>query len=335
MKHWSIMVAAVFSWHCAVPVELEFEADFAPKVVVNAEFTPDSIWTVLLSRSVAYTDSVDWDQQVLTNASVRIHDPQRFVKSLTHMGQGIYQSSFEHTPIADTRYTIVVTTPGLPEARASSMARSVEAALVDIREFSSTDTTKRSFRVRIRIEDQPGQDYYSLDLDHLQPLCDEEGRSRINQVEGGGTRYRFVRFDSDFSEMRETVADVNDPSLLPTAEGGDYYGEAYFSDRSFEGDSKLIELTMNLPYYDALAPHIRISVANWSKELWSYAEYRILVFPFDPNFIEEAPKVIYSNVSGGLGVFGGIDYEYLRFDHKGNSWDEKALNVGTIQPCVQ
>ncbi len=340
MKRWcGIMVAAVLSWHCTAPVELEFETDFEPKVVVHAEFTPDSVWTVLLGRSVAYTDSVDWDQQVITDASVRILDPQGFVESLTHVSRGLYQSPSGHTPKADIPYTITINVSGLPEAHAFSTARSVEASLIDIRELSSVDETMRSFKVRLRIEDQLGNDYYSLNIDHLQPLCrDEESeRLQVDQVKGGGTLLRYVGFDSDFSAMRESVPEVNDPSGFPSSETDFGFSGAYFSDQSFEGESKLIELTMTVPRYTALAPHIEISVKNWSQELWSYIEYQELVYPFGPNYFEETPKVVYSNVRGGLGVFGGIDYEYLRFDAQGKSWDRDRLNVGHqfIKPCAQ
>lgn len=338
MKPWTIIVAAVFSWHCSVPVELEFESDYTPKVVVNAEFAPDEEWMVQLSRSVAYADSIDWSQYVLTNASVKIHDSQGNMESLIHMGKGIYQSPVSNTPRADTRYTITVNAPGLAEARASSIAPSAEMALVDIREVPSADSTNRSFRVRLRIEDQPGQDYYSLAVQHLRPLCqrEESGRQEINAVEGGGTSAYSTGFDSDFPAMRTSIPDVNDPSGSWSSEAvGFIDGQAYFSDHSFEGESKLIELALNVPHYEALTPHLQIYVANWSEELWFYTEYLFLNYIFEPNIFEDTPKVIYSNVRGGLGVFGGIDYEYLRFDHKGASWNEEDLLVDMIQPCTQ
>ncbi|MYE26341.1 MAG: DUF4249 family protein [Chloroflexi bacterium] len=336
MKPWSVIVLALFFSHCAVPVELEFESGYVPKVVVNAEFTPDDEWTVQLSRSVAYTDSIDWSRHVLTNASVEMHDPQGGVESLIHRGEGVYQSPESNTPRADIQYTIVVDAPGLPKAQASSMAPSAEAALVDLREVSSADSTKRSFRIRLRIVDQPGQDYYSLDVKHLQPSCrNEEGRLVVDQVASGGTIHNYTRFDSNFHEMRETIQEVNDPSSPWPFESGFGYGTSYFSDRSFEGESKLIELAMDVPRYEALVPYIQISVANWSEELWFYTEYLFLPDIFDLNVFEGVPKVTYSNVSGGLGVFGGIDYEYFRIDHEGVPWNEEDLQVDVIESCAQ
>lgn len=341
MKRWLnvIIVATFFSWHCTAPVELEFKADFEPKVVVHGKFSPDSVWTVLLGRSVAYTDSVDWDQHTITDASVIILDPHGSVERLNHISQGLYQSPLGHTPKADTPYTIIVNVHGLPEARSSSIARSMEATFVDLRETSHIDTTMRSFKVQLRIEDQLGRDYYNLSVDHLQPLCrnTESERWQIDQAEGGGTLLRFVRFDSDFRAMRESVSEVNDQSDITSSQEGFGYGAAYFSDQTFDGVSKLIELEFSLPRYTSLAPLIQISVTNLSQELWSYEEYRELAFPFGPNYFEEKPKVIYSNVHGGLGIFGGLDYEYLRFDHLGNSWDLDELKVGSqfIQPCTQ
>lgn len=341
MKRWwcIIIVAAVFSWHCTAPVELEFETDFEPKVVIHAKFVPDSTWTVLLGRSVVYTDSIDWDQQGITDASVRILDPHGSVEPLNHISQGLYQSPPGYTPKADTPYTIIVNARGLPEASSSSIARAVDATFVDIRELPAIDTTVHSFKISLQIEDQLGRDYYNLSVDHLQPLCrdEENDRWQIDQDGGGGAILRFVKFDSNFPAMRKSVSEVNDQSGFPSSETDFGYGGAYFSDQSFDGESKLIELEISLPRYESLAPLIQISVANLSQELWSYEEYRELETPFGANYFEETPKVIYSNVNGGLGVFGGIDYEYLQFDHLGDSWDIDELNVGSqfIQPCAQ
>jgi len=341
MKIWVgvIIVASVFSWHCTIPAELEFESEFDPKAVIHAEFSPDSAWTILLGRSVAYADSVDWSQQFITNASVRILDAHGSVEPLNHIRQGRYQSSAEHTPRANTPYTVIVNVPALPEARASSVARSVDATFVDIREIPSDDATMHSFRIRLRIEDKMGNDYYNLNVDHLRPLCrdKESERWQIDQIGGGGTLLRYVKFSSNFPAMHGSVSEVNDRSGFSLSEIDFGIGGAFFSDQSFDGESKLIELGISVPHYTSIVPLIQISVANLSQELWSYQEYRETVFPFGPNYFEETPKVIYSNVDGGLGVFGGVDYEYLRFDHLGNSWKIDELNVGPqfIRPCGQ
>lgn len=334
MRSWSVLLACVFSWHCAAPVELDFESGYEPKIVVNAEFSPDDEWAVHLSRSIAYVDSIDWSKQVLNNAKVEIQDSDGFVESLVHTGEGIYESPRGTNPRAETEYTITASAPGFPTIQASSMAPAVEAEFVDIREITSPDTTKRAFRVRIRIIDQPGRDFYSLNVDHLQPTCrEEEGSIKIDPVGSKGTLLRFLKFDSDLREMRETIPQVNDPSSPTSSNESLISGVGYFSDRSLEEGSNVIEVAMSVPRYDALAPHLMITVATWSKELWSYTESTYLDYTFGLNIFEEAPKVIYSNVSDGLGVFAGINYQYLQFDHEGRAWDRDDLLVDTIQPC--
>ncbi|MCY4225365.1 MAG: hypothetical protein OXF06_11085, partial [Bacteroidetes bacterium] len=116
------------------------------------------------------------------------------------------------------------------------------------------------------------------------------------------THLRSAYFDSDFAEMRESVSDVNDPSVLPVVDESNGFSHAYFNDRSFEGTSKTINLIVRLPQDQ-------------------------LVDLYGPNYFEETPKAIYSNINGGLGVFGGKYSRHLRVDDQGESWDNEDLKV--------
>ena len=69
---------------------------------------------------------------------------------------------------------------------------------------------------------------------------------------------------------------VNDPSFPYVPEDHFYY-EGYFSDRLFQGATTEIELTVFAEHHDAIVPHFRLTVTNWSRELWSYYESFALV----------------------------------------------------------
>ncbi len=334
MKHLVITGLSVISIHCAIPVELEFGDNFAEKVVIHAEFEPDSLWTVNLGRNVIYTDSINWNEYLITDATVTISAGSEIKESLIHVGQGIFQSTHGSRPEVETQYTINVNAPDLPEVIASSIIPATQAEFVKIQELSS-DATMRSFQIHIRIVDQIGQDNYSLQIHHLEPICHSDGGILPFMNHGETTIWRSVSFNSDFPEIRDNVLDLNDPSSVQTGAVGGSYGEGFFIDRSFEGQSKMIELTIDIPHYDALHPHIQVSVTNWSHELWSYMEYQIAVDLFGPNYFEETPKFIYSNIQGGLGIFGGKNRKYLRFDHEGASWDLDEFQIGFqfVQPC--
>jgi len=334
MKHLAIIGLSVFSIHCAIPVELEFDSNFAEKVVIYAEFEPDSLWTVNLGRNVIYTDSINWNEYIITEATVTISADSEIKESLIHVGQGIFQSSHGSRPVPETQYTITVNTPALPEVSASSKIPAIQADFVKIQELSS-DATMRSFRIHIRIVDQIGQDNYSLQIHHLEPICHNDGGIPPFMNRGETTIWRSVSFNSDFPEIRDNVPDINDPSSAQTGAVGGSYSEGFFTDRSFEGQSKMIELTINVPHYDVLPPYIQVSVTNWSHELWSYIEYQSVVDLFGPSYFEENPKFIYSNIQGGLGIFGGKNQEHLRFDHEGASWDLDEFQIGfeLVQPC--
>jgi len=330
MKQW-IIGLSLFYLHCAVPVELEFETDFSPKIVMYAEFEPDSVWTVQLGRNVMYADSISWEEHLITDASVTINAYPDIEETLIHIGRGVFQSPNGSTPIPETLYTIVVNSPDLPQVTASSSIPSIKAEFLEILERSSPDATKRSFRVHLRIIDQAGLDYYSIQIHYLEPICYDD---RIMN-RGETVIWRSLSFNSDFPDIRDNVPDINDPSSVQTGVVGGSYGEGFFIDRSFEGQSKIIELTMNVPHYDALPPYLQISVTNWSSELWSYIEYQSAVDLFDLNTFEDTPKFVYSNINGGLGIFGGKNREYLRFDQDGVSWDLDEFQIGFqfIQPC--
>ena len=108
------VIILLMGLQCKAPVDLEFPTGYKPKVVVNAEFSPDSAWAVLLHRSVPYADSVYWQDHWITDASVSIQGGDGMLERLIHTGHGIFRSAAELHPKSDMLYMLTVTVPGLP-----------------------------------------------------------------------------------------------------------------------------------------------------------------------------------------------------------------------------
>ncbi len=335
---WLSVIIVLMGLQCKSPVDLEFPTGYEPKVVVSAEFSPDSVWAVLLHRSVPYADSVYWQDHVITDASVSIQGGDGVLERLIHTGHGTFRSAAELHPKSDMAYMLTVTVPGLPVAMAASSAPAIAAGFIAIEEVAPpSGANKGSYEVRFQVDDQPGHDRYSIQVEQLEPVCrDEKGPVRIDETAAGATRYRGMYFDSALPELREWLELVNDPSF-PYVPEDHFYHAGYFSDWLFEGATKEIELTVFAEHHDAFAPHFRLIVTNWSQELWSYHESLALVDPFYPDYFGDGLAILYTNVEGGLGIFGGASNQAFRVDAAGNSWDEDSLKVGLrhLMPCDQ
>ena len=335
---WLSVIIVLMGLQCEAPVDLEFPTGYEPKVVVNTEFSPDSVWVVLLHRSVPYVNNVDWQDHVITDASVSIQGSDGFLERLIHTGHGIFRSAAKLHPKSDMPYMLTVTVPGLPVVMAASSAPAIVAGFIAVEEVAPpSGTNKESYEVRFRVNDQPGYDRYSIQVDQLEPVCmDEQGYVQRDVTRGGATRYRGMKFDSAFPELRDWLPQVNDPSF-PNVPEDHFYHAGYFSDRLFQGATKEIELTVFAGHHDAIAPHFRLIVTNWSQELWSYHESFALVDPFYPDYFGDELAILYTNVEGGLGIFGGASSQAFRVDAEGNSWNEDALKVGLrhLRPCDQ
>ena len=326
---WLSVIFVLMGLQCEAPVDLEFPTGYEPKVVVSAEFSPDSVWAVLLHRSIPYADSVDWHEYVITDASVSIQGDDGLLERLIHTGDGIFRSAAGTQPKSDMPYMLTVTVPGLPVAMAASSARAIVAGFMAIEEVAPpSGANKGSYEVRFRVHDQPGYDRYSIQVEQLEPVCqDEKGLVRMDDTAAGAAVYRAIYFDSAFPELRDWLPLVNDPSL-PNVPEDHFYHAGYFSDRLFQGATKEIELTLFAEHYEALAPHFRMVVTNWSQELWSYRESFALADPFYPDYFGDGLVMMYTNVEGGLGIFGGASNQAFRVDAAGNRWDEDTLKIG-------
>ncbi len=323
---------------CTTPIELEIPGGYEPRLVVDSRFTPDSVWSVRLSQSLPYADSVSPEGYTVTEAVVVVEGEDGFREELIHAGEGDFRSMAGSRPVREVRYTLTVDAPGLASVRASSIVPPVDAALIDLEEVAPPEEFEAGvYVIRLNLHDAPGPHQYSVSVDVLEPVCyRDEGYVTKSEDLDSGTLYRgLVLFTSDSPSLRDYIFQVEDASE-PFVASEPFYGEAYFADDLFEGETLEIAIEATLENPSALAPHFRILVQSWSDALWRYEESAERYSTYmDSGFFADRPVTLHSNVEDGLGVFGGWSGVTFFVDAEGNAWSEEDLKVGRshVQPC--
>ena len=321
---------------CTTPIELEIPGGYESRLVVDSRFTPDSVWSVGVQQSAPYADNVSWEDYAVTEAVVVVEGEDGFREELTHVGEGDFRSMAGSRPVSEVRYTLTVDAPGLASVRASSGIPPVDAALIDFEEAAApTDEENGVYAIRLNLHDAPGPHRYSVSVDVLEPVCyrDEGILSASEDLDSGTLYFGLVLFTSDLPSLRDDISQVEDASE-PFVASEPFYGEAYFSDDLFEGETLEIAIEATLENPSALAPHFRILVRNWSDALWRHEE-SVVRYDLDSGLFSDRPVTLYSNVEDGLGVFGGWSGVAFFVNAEGNAWNEEDLNVGRshVQPC--
>ena len=328
MRAWLLILLVMAG--CISPVELDLPGGYQPKIVVNSEFTPDGDWTVVLHRSAAIGNAVDWQSQYITDATVKITDSEGFTQVLRHSWRGIYQNPLGRRPMALENYVLEVTAPSLPAVSATSGVPALSAELGSIEEIRAPEVNEDGeYEVQLRLDDNAGSHKYGIVVDRLWLSCWED-RKPVSIADGGATAYGGGRFDSSFPSLRDFASLVEDPSE-PYFPEDEFYGVAWFSDDLFEQESIDLKLTLKSPHEPELAPHFRVTVMSYSPELWEYEVSLSRDYQFEVNFFSDRPASVYSNIENGLGVFGGLNRVSFMFDSEGNTWSESDLRVG--QEC--
>ena len=312
------------------PVDLEQPGEYKPKLVVNAIFAPESVWTVKLHRSAAIAKVVDWRDYQVVDAEVFISDGGSYLERLVHSGSGIYRSSAGRRPLANNEYFLNVTATSLLSVRAASSTPILSADWHGFDEvFQPSTSEPGQYKVQLTLNDYAGSHKYSISVDKLWLNCNSDNGPVLHS-DGGATAYGGVSFESSFPALRSTIIQVDDASewFVP---GEPFSGTAWLSDELFQEESAKFLLTLHVEYDQDLAPHFRFTVTSYSHELW---EYEMSTFRHDPlygSFLPDRPVTVYTNVENGLGIFGGAAYRSLLVDANGRTWSEDDLRVGW--PC--
>ena len=309
------IVVAILMAGCVSVVDFEIPGGFESKVVVNAEFSPDSVWRVWLHRSAPYADSIDWRQYIIRDAQVSIEDEAGSVEVLTHLQNGLYGSPVGNRPGPGQSYRLKVDAPSLPPVVATSSVPSLSASFVHIEEIQEPNDREGvgHYRVVLKLIDSPGDDRYAVHVEQLAFNCWNfdpfMGRHRV----GESTDYRSIEFESTLPGLRDYALAVEDPAETLYL-GEPYWGVAYMSDEYFEGQTVSIPLEIEAEYDADLEPHFRVGITRYSQELWEYEMSDERYAELGWSFFADKPVQLYTNIDNGLGIFAGSTTRSFRVD---------------------
>ena len=288
---------------CETVVEVA-PPEYDSEPVVTSFFSPDSAWSVTMHRSLGATVKRDVTREYIADASVMIMKGSNMVDILSYQGSGRYISSTGGLPTNGIQYTLRVDFPGKPSIQATSAAPSPavisDYSIESLQPGFLGPVPVSKYQLRIVFSDIFGTNFYRIGVYR---------RVRNRNSFGGivpDSVYRTVEFDGlspgwFCGYSSDDVAEVD-----PTDTGGvsnPSCREFSVTDRLFDGK----EYSWSGITYD-LADEIgrkelRLIISSLSEDYYRYLQSLERNVFYDP--LTQEPFPIYSNVSGGLGVFAG------------------------------
>ena len=262
-----------------------------PRLVLQAFFTSDGVWTANVGRSFRMLDLrlAPYESRTVADAEVELLAGDRVVSELEFSDAAQAYVFGDGTLQAGETYSLQVSAPGFEAIRATdTVPRPVPTSILWFRAPASSRSGSGSgdYSVKLEIEDPPGEEnYYQVSLYRV---FAGRGASRIE--------YSFS---------------TNDPSILADNsvdgspfEGGEVEEDApYFKDTLFDGRTHRIELSSNLDG-DPDPSGTYLQVLYISEAHYEYLKSaRLHDYTQDNPFAE--PLNVQGNVENGYGIFAG------------------------------
>jgi len=336
----SFLTFIVLLCACENPIDFQDFGTYTPTLVINNYFTPDSLWSVRISKSIAINEPSLLSELFVRNAKVLIYSASNPNTILTHTENGIYRSRSGLRPMAGENYTIEASSLGFQTIRSTSSAPKLNTQFVSIHAVDSIDFAQRqlpTYRLRFRVIDLPGKSYYRLKLYEVAPTCSDkiDGYTRLDP-HGGHTQLDYHLVTSLKSSEASFFSDPISLDEPPDPLYGDFssaFNTVYFSDRLFEDTHQEFELFFE-PYISLstnfVSTHFMVEISGLSEDYFLHERSRLLQFEYlDPSdYLFTTPIELYSNVERGLGIFAGYSIDTYRIDSKGNKWVESDIGLG-------
>ena len=337
MRKWVVILLFTAVCGCETIVDLEVPGGYQSRLVVESIFSPDSLWRVEISKSVPLRDITMRSELMVSDAMIAIFGENNFRDTLRQIDYGVYQTAHGHRPEQGSVYRIQVNVDGYPQATASSWAPLLQSELLNVERLAIDDSSAtENYKMRFRLADRTGRNYYRLDLFQVAPFCRDEtwGGRRIGDDPRDVRDYSRLTFQSSSPSFRDYPEAVDDPTV-PDFE--DLFWSAFFSDQLFEATTKEFEITFEAMVFESIRPHFMLVLTAYSDDLFVFERSVSLqdLYVGLPNFIHTNPVEVHSNVLSGLGIFAGYTSDTYRFDGDGNEWQEDILGVGAdeLEPC--
>ena len=289
-------------------ISCESVVDFDPpeyntELVATSHFSPDSIWSVAVHRSLGIGIKEDASRQYFDGATVMILDGAGIVDSLIYRGTGRYRSVANKYPLSETRYTLRVDAPG--ESGLEAISAAPPPPLITDYSIELLGQTgeiglyrEGVYRLRIRFADASGPNFYRLGIYRYRANQD-----RVIDENAPDSVYRIQHVETEDPGWYCNYIDAFQ-ATLEFSSNGDYCYEAIVTDRLFDGREKSWTATLNLESGDAVGgrDELLLLLSSLSEDYFEYHRTLNEQVLSDP-FVE--PQRVYSNVEGGLGIFAG------------------------------
>ena len=332
------LVLLVMLVACETPLELTNSDDYESVIVVNSFFTPDSLWTVRVSKSVPVEDPASALDLLVKDATVTLEAASGSSETLQHRGEGTFRSVHGSHPAEGETYGLAIRAPGFEVARAVSRIPDLESEFVGIAPDDADPGGVRYYRIRFNVTDRPGKSYYRLGLYQVAPSCRNlSGYVSVRDAPEGVPDYTRISFESAAPSFYHDPVALDEP---PSALDDDRipFFQAYFSDRLFPDKARDFEIVFERIIFEAAPDSLFMLVVSALSEDQIRHDRTLMLqddylFAADPVFTR--PIDVYTNVEGGLGIFAGYNSDTYRFDIDGRPWNESDIGIGEIPlpPC--
>jgi len=306
-----LLVLALLASGCRKYLDFEGE-DLQPRLVLNGLVTADSVVTVYLSNSRGVIDP--GQLAAVTNGQVRVFDEQgNLLEQLVHVGEGAYRGSVVIAP--GTALSVQAQASGLAAVRANDRVPlpvpiqqwdtvSVEA------EGGGSGFGSTTLEVTLTIND-PGDrsNFYLLEAFVGQQYIIQQVFDPIS-----GTFVLDTIFLDEPFWSRAYLSSA-DPVLISQSDAGPgetrvFFNRAVFRDDGFNGTTRSFRIRLESFIRPGTLDLRLVSISEATFRYFRTLE-RYAYTEGDP-FAE--PVQVFTNVEGGLGIWGGANVEQVLID---------------------
>jgi hypothetical protein len=252
--------------------EIDLTLSSQPQLVVNSLFSPDSLWSVHVSKSVPVVSQDP--PSPINDATIQLYEDGVLLEELTGGVNGLYTST-THKPMVGKTYDLQVRNHSLGQATARERMEVEKVAIVDARYVTVRDAN-HEFPVSVKVKDPAGvSNFYVV---------------KVYGVEEKGAIY---------------MADLRSDDLSASSKEASITGIG-FSDALFDGKEYSFQLKLFYGY-----PKLIVELQNVSQAYYQY-HYTQQLQGKNTNDPFSTPTEIYTNISQGLGIFASYQSDTIR-----------------------
>jgi hypothetical protein len=301
---YAVLISMIFLFSCKKDIEFRGD-DVKTKLVLNGLFTPDSLVKVNLSESRFFLDPSMGFKRI-DDAIVELWKADSKIETLKNTGNGFYRGTY--IPVTGDNLRITASCDGLDPIECSTEIVSPPTVLsVDTANYleerqywgwneeeQSIDTTKYilsiSSDINIRFNDTKNiSDFYRISL-YLRTYYTE------------GTEDYIMHFESDDVVFNTTGSDFSNAEY-------DIFNDELFDGKEYKLKIKTSGwLTISSVDYHYLGEYIRselvVDFQHISQPYYMYLKTSLASNTDEMMQYFTEPILVYSNVTGGIGILG-------------------------------